>query len=72
MRRRPSKKHYDVMDSCVVNADAEFAARDYASMRHGDEGKDVWLDNNLSECLLLGKAASNIRHGILCRDFNAG
>lgn len=50
----------------VVRAEDETEARERASIYHGDEGQDAWINNKKSTCIEL-TAEGEARH--IIRDF---
>lgn len=60
---------YDTMEALVVRAKNPKQAREFASKVCGDEGKEIWLNDELSECKFLSRDGAA---GVVVRDFNAG
>lgn len=67
---------YDVATRFVVRATSETSARLHAAERHGDEGRETWLESHLSNCQLIGVAvgddANALTCGVVCRVYHAG
>lgn len=61
--------NYDVMDEVVIRAKNPKEARMFASRIHGDEGTELWLNEETSECKFLPQKGMN---GVIVRNFNAG
>lgn len=60
---------YDVCFSMVIRATDEFAARVVAAENAGEEGKQVWVDKDVTHCVrLLNEGAP----GLVIRDFLNG
>jgi hypothetical protein len=57
---------YDKAFGFVVRASSEVHARQLASQKAGDEGKDVWLDAAKTRCQGIDP---NGPPKVLCRDF---
>jgi hypothetical protein len=64
----PDEK-YDVAVGFVVRAKSPASARRLAATKHGDEGKECWLDPKRSKCHVLYK---NGPEKIIIRDHKAG
>jgi len=64
----PWSPWYDKAFGFIVRASNLQAARMFASINHGDEGKEAWLDCKLSSCKEL---PIDGEPGMILRDFNA-
>lgn len=64
---------YDEMYGCVIIAQDEMQAREYASKHCGDEGPDKWLGLRVA-VRLLGRPMRPALAALemVCRDFHAG
>lgn len=60
---------YDVVNSMVVRAKNEQEARQEASLKAMDEGKDTWLDNTHSHCERISETGEV---QVLCVDASNG
>jgi hypothetical protein len=60
---------YDCADGFVVRARNEIVARAIVSEFAGDEGKEFWLDEKLSEC---EKIENHGEEGLILKSFLAG
>ena len=61
---------YDTVSGFVISALNELEARILASEEAGDEGKEVWLDHNITDCTTIDKVSDNAY--IILRSFHAG
>lgn len=69
LKRKNDNPELDCMNSIVIRASREKAARQIAADHAGDEGTHTWLDPELSTCELLKQ---NGKEGVICIDFHAG
>ena len=60
---------YDCYDAHVVSCESAERARQYCAANPGDEGRDLWLDPNLSDCV---EILSTEPEGIVLSSYNAG
>lgn len=63
------RPYYDVANGFVVRAYTEDEARQLAANDCGDEGVDVWLNYDVTQCTEL---TTEGEIGVILRDFNAG
>jgi hypothetical protein len=67
----PGPHAYDTTAGFVICADDEKSARMIAAI--ADEyGSGLWLKEDFSSCVALGKAAKGTEAGVLLRDYRAG
>lgn len=57
---------YDTLRCVVCSAETEGAARTIATIHHGDEGEDAWMNDDLVSCEEL--TAGNVQT-VHCADF---
>lgn len=61
---------YDIVRGFIVRATSVRQARKFAADSCGDEGKESWLNENLSTCNPITPESAGL--GIVMRDFRAG
>lgn len=69
LERKSASPVYDVAEGFVVRAKTISEARQLASLRHGDEGSETWLQARHSICNEINPDGPS---QIILRDFNAG
>lgn len=65
-------KNYDTQQGIVVRATSAHRARRIASDNAGDEGRSVWLDSSITQCLVIGWDTIGAKEGIVLRSFKNG
>ncbi len=65
---KPWEPWYDKVFGFVIRAEGEAEARWIASKKHGDEGREVWLDPLQTSCVNLEESLDK---GLILRDMRS-